>query len=189
MTATGPIVLPQLDWQFTRAASDRHGERIDRVVLHRWGVRYVDSVHEAASYHGVVRYFTDPKNQASAHVVLPGSAVPGEATQMVPWDQAAWAEAAFNASSVEIECADAIWLGHDPHGLHVAARITAYLLHRYRLPARWSTETGYCRHADLGQSGGGHTACPTTDLHVWGAFSELVKHEVARGGFRPTWGR
>jgi len=108
---------------------------------------------------------------------------------MVPWDTAAWTQADYNASSVEIECADAIFLGHDPRGLQETARIVAYLLHHNKLPVRWSTETGFCRHADLGAKGGGHTACPTTDMHLWGAFCSLVKHEAARGGFRAEWGR
>jgi hypothetical protein len=185
----GPVVLPELDWQPTRAASSRHGAQVVRVVVHRWGARYVDSAHEDASYHGVVNYFRDPANEASSHIVHPGSAHPGRATQMVPWDMAAWTEAEFNASSVEVECADAIWLGHDPRGLHETARIVAFLLHKYRLPVRWSTQTGFCRHGDLHQQKDPHPACPTTDMHLWGAFSQLVHHEATRGGFRETWGR
>jgi hypothetical protein len=189
VTAIAPIVLPKLDWVSTAAKSSRNGERIDRVVVHRWGVRYTTEKAEAASYHGVVNYFKNPANQASSHLVHPGSAVPGRATQMVPWAEAAWAEAAYNRSSVEVECADAIWLGHDPRGFHETARIVAYLLYAYSLPIRWSKERGFCRHADLGAAGGGHTACPTTDRNVWAAFVSLVKHEIARGDFRLTWGR
>src|SRR5581483_3115732 len=118
-------------------------------------------------------------NQASAHVVFPGSAVPGEATQMVAWDDKAWAEAAYNPSSDDIESADAIWLGHDPHGMAVLARIVAFRLHARGLPATWSAERGFCRHADLGSAGGGHTQCPTTDLALWRAFCGLVEREAA----------
>lgn len=188
---TRPVTLPELVWRPTRACMSREGETIRRVVLHRWGVSYTTPKAEAASYAGVIRWFEDPANAASAHLVLPGSAVPGRAAQMVAWGQAAWAEAAYNRSSVEIECADAIWLGHDPRGLAVAARITAFLLAKYDLPAIWSVERGFCRHGDLGQAGGGHTACPTTDRNVFQAFAYLVKFEAHRGGFRPfrTWGR
>lgn len=184
-----PIILPELEWVPTDACGDRGGQSVVRVVLHRWGVAYTTPTAEAASYQGVIREFKNPANEASAHVVMPGSAVLGKATQMVPWSKKAWTEAAYNPSSVEIECADAIWLGNDPHGLQVTARMTAFLLHKYKLPARWSKEKGFCRHADLGAEGGGHTACPTTDLNVWKMFARMVVLEASRGDFRLTWGK
>lgn len=183
-----PIVLPKLDWTPTEACGSRGGEKVVRVVLHRWGVAYTGPVAEANSYRGVIREFLNPANQASAHVVLPGSAVLGKATQMVPWSKKAWTEASYNPSSVEIECADAIWLGNDPHGLQVAARITAFLLHKYDLPPRWAKD-GFCRHADLGVAGGGHTQCPTTNLAVWKTFTRMVQFEAKRGGFLKNWGK
>lgn len=191
VTARKPaaIILPALTWKPTRAKESRDGQKIVRVVVHRWGVAYTTPHAEAVSYHGVLNWFESPANQASAHVVFPGSAVPGHATQMIEWAEAAWAEAAYNRSSVEIESADAIWLGHDPHGFQQLARIVAFLLKRNGLPAIYSAEKGFCRHADLGAAGGGHTACPTTDMHLWLAFASLVKHEYQRGGFRKTWGR
>lgn len=189
MKKVAPIVLPKLDWVATEACGSRGGAVVERVVLHRWGVAYTGSVAEANSYRGVIREFQNTANQASAHVVLPGSAVLGKATQMVPWSKKAWTEADYNPTSVEIECADALWLGHDPHGLQVAARITAFLLHKYGLPARWSKEKGFCRHADLGSLGGGHTQCPTTDLAVWKTFTRMVQFETNRGDFLSHWGR
>lgn len=182
-------VLPELDWHPTQACGSRDGEQVVRVVVHRWGVAYVNEPAEATSYQGVVRFFSDPANQASAHVVFPGSAVPGRATQMVAWADKAWAEAAYNPTSDDIESADAIWLGHDPQGMKVLARIVAYRLHARGLPAVWSAERGFCRHADLGAAGGGHTSCPTTDMAVWHAFCALVEREAKRGGFRKTWGQ
>lgn len=184
-----PIVLPKLDWVPTTACSSRYDHIVQRVVLHRWGVKYTDEKAEAASYQGVIRYFSSRDHGASAHFVMPGSAVPGRATQMIPYSQAAWAEAAYNYTSVEIECADAIWLGHDPHGLQVTARMTAYLLHRFGIPVRWSKDAGFCRHADLGVPGGGHTECPTTNMSVWKAFVHMVQLESSRGGFLKHWGR
>lgn len=184
-----PIVLPRLDWKPTSAQGSRDGQAVVRVVLHRWGVTFTNLAAEARSYGGVINEFENSANQASAHVVMPGSAVLGRATQMIPWSQKAWTEEAYNPSSVEIECADAIWLGDDPHGLQVTARMTAFLLHKYGLPPRWSAEHGFCRHADLGVAGGDHLACPTVSMPVWKAFSHLVLFEATRGDFLPTWGR
>lgn len=186
---TAHPVLPALSWLPTGACGDRRGHPVELVVVHRWGVRYTSEQAEAASYHGVVGYFRDPAHQASAHVVYPGSAVPGQATQMVRWSDYAWAEAAYNPAAQDVESADAIWLGHDPDGFAQLARIVAYLLQMEGLPPVWSSRRGFCRHADLGAAGGGHTACPTTDLTVWRAFIRRVQLEADRGEFRPSWGR
>ena len=199
ITSSGPQVLahslPGLDWEPTPNRASRNGRAIRLVVVHRWGERFTSETEEAATYQGVIRYFLDPASQVSAHVVYPGSAVPGRATQMVPWREKAWAEAYYNGDSVEVESADAIWLGDDPRGFHQLAHMVAWLLHHYGLPPHRLNAvgvvhgSGFCRHADLGQLGGGHTACPTTDLALWDAFSGLVVSEYQRGGFRPSWGR
>lgn len=181
--------LPELRWKPTTASGLRHGHPIELVVVHRWGVRYVDKPGEKKSYAGVVAYFMHPANRASAHVVYPGGAVPGEATQMVRWADYAWSEAAFNPASVEVESADAIWLGKDEPGFEQLARIVAGMLHFHGLPPVWSDRRGFCRHADLGQAGGGHLECPTTDLKLWRKFVGLVQFEHERGGFRKRWGR
>lgn len=183
------VVLPELRWEPTPACSPRRGATVRLIVVHRWGVRYTSETAEAASYHGVINYFKDPAHQASAHVVYPGSAVPGEATQMVHWTDFAWTEAAYNPVANEVESADAIWLGHDPDGMAQLARIVAFLLQRANLPAVWSTHAGFCRHADLGQPGGGHLECPTVNMTVWRHFISLVQHEDERSGFRAVWGR
>lgn len=181
--------LPDLHWNPTGNSGERFGHPVDLIVVHRWGVRYTNEQQEAATYQGVINYFKERSSQVSAHVVFPGSAVPGEATQMVSWDHMAWAEAAYNPVADDIESADAIWLGHDDEGLNVLARIVAARLHARGLPAVWSTRKGFCRHADLGAEGGGHLACPTTDLNLWRRFVGLVQLERERGGFRPHWGR
>ena len=188
MSEVFPVILPNLVWHPTAASGNRHGHPVEIVVVHRWGVRYVDPKHETASYHGVVNYFSDVRHEASAHIVFPGSAAQGEATQMVHWSDFAWAQAAFNPAADEIESADAIWLGKDPRGMAVLARIVACRLHARNLPPVWSHRYGFCRHADLGAAGGGHTECPTTDLKLWRHFVTLVKAEYSRGGCRP-WGR
>lgn len=189
MATESLVVLPKVRWHPTAASGPRHGHPVNLVVLHRWGVRYIDESHEAKSYDGVINYFSNPANQASAHIVFPGSAVPGEATQMVAWSDYAWAEAAYNPDADEVESADAIWLGKDPVGMAVLARIIAYRLHARGLPPVWSTRQGFCRHADLGAAGGGHTSCPTTDLKLWRHFVGMVQYEHHRGEFRPNWGR
>lgn len=181
--------LPVLRWHPTAASGNRNGHPVTLVVVHRWGVRYTTPEQEAKTYAGVIAYFLNPDHKASAHIVYPGSAVPGEATQMVSWAHYAWAEAAYNPSADEVESADAIWLGDDEDGLKQLARIVAYRLTRRGLPAVWSTRRGFCRHADLGAAGGGHTECPTTDMALWRRFVSRVQYEHERGGFRPTWGR
>lgn len=181
--------LPELHWVPTQAEGSRGGSKVQHVVVHRWGDRVRTPNQEAAEYLGVVRFFLNPDNRASAHIVFPGSAALGKATQMVAWDRMAWAEAAYNPTSDDIESADNIWLGHDPQGLAVLARIVAFRLHKHGLPAVWSHERGFCRHADLGMAGGGHTECPTTDIAVWRHFARLVQAEHQRGGFRHRWGR
>jgi hypothetical protein len=183
-----PVVLPRLTWHPTAASGNRHGHPVTVVVVHRWGVRYVDTSHEKLAYAGVVRYFSDPANDASAHIVFPGSAAPGVATQMVSWAHLAWTQAAYNPAADDVESADAIWLGHDAHGMATLARIVACRLHARNLPPVWSHTHGFCRHADLGAAGGGHSSCPTTNLTLWRHFVGLVKDEFNRGGCRP-WGR
>ena len=183
------VTLPHLEWHPTAASGARHGHPVDLVVVHRWGVRYVSEPAEKVDYEGVIRYFSNPHNQASAHIVYPGSAVPGEATQMVSGADYAWAEAAYNPVADEIESADAIWLGHDPAGFRQLARMVACRLHERGLPPVWSSRHGFCRHADLGVAGGDHLACPTTNLALWRDFVRLVQAEHSRGHFRHPWGR
>lgn len=183
-----PHVLPDLTWKPTTACGQRHGAEIELVVMHRWGVKFVSEPAEAVTYEGVVHYFQNPANRASAHVVYPGSATEG-ATQMVRWSDYAWTEAAYNPVSVEVEAADAVWLGQDEDGFRQLARIAAAMLHYHDLPAVWSHRRGLCRHADLGAAGGGHPYCPTTDLALWRRFVGLVQAEHRHGGFRPSWGR
>jgi hypothetical protein len=185
----GPVILPELEWNPTQAKRSRNGEKVVRVVVHRWGVRYTTEKEEAASYLGVVRFFENPANDASAHVVFPGSADKGKATQMVSWNEAAWAESAYNNSSDDIESADAIWLGHDPRGFEELARIVAMRCNVRKIPPVWSISNGFCRHADLGIAGGGHLECPTTNLALWHKFVNAVHYEFHRGGFRPVWGK
>lgn len=200
---SGGIVLPEPAFKQSGGSSPRHGSKVSRVVVHRWGERIpVSEIAEAKLYGGVVSYLRDARNRASAHVVHPGTIAPGHATQLVKWSDYAWAEASYNPTSVEIEMADAIWVKdengvYDETGFEVGARMVAFLLvtggglhppAARLLPPVWSHERGFCRHADLGAAGGGHTECPTTDLARWRRFCTRVQHHYQLGQFRPVWG-
>lgn len=185
------VILPELGYLRSPNQSPRYGHPVELVVVHRWGVKYVNQDGEAASYGGVLNWFKDPANKVSSHIVYAGTAPVAPlypATQMVGWSQMAWTEAAYNPVADEVESADAIWLGHDPEGMATLARIVAFRLHVRSLPPVWSIRRGFCRHADLGAAGGGHLECPTTDMTVWRHFVSLVEAEAARGGFRDHWG-
>lgn len=192
-----PTTLPKLEWHPTLACSARRpGSHIAMVVVHRWGV--ADWQHERID--GVVRYFKDPAHQVSSHLVYAGEQGPdrGRCVQMVALADKAWTEAAFNSVGVSIESSDRIWLAGDDAGLARLARITAYLLHRFKLPAV-DLETakqvlngrGFTRHGALGANGGGHPFCPTSSPRDprWRRFATLVEQETARGGFRRSWAR
>lgn len=138
---------------------------------------------------------SDPAHQVSAHFVYAGEIGKdgGRCVQIVRLADKAWTQCEWNASSVSVECADAMWLGHDPLGLYRLARITGWLLRHFKLTPEWVHGyalihgTGFCRHADLGYGGCGHLSCPTTDMAVWGWFVHRVQHEVERGGYRTAW--
>lgn len=189
MDVTLPV-LPELAWvPSPNFYEGRGSEEIVRIVDHRWASPTGTVPQEHAHYEGVIEFFQERSSQVSSHIVMPGFAAPGTATQMVAFADSAWTEMAYNRSSISIECADNIWLGKDPVGLAVLARMNAKLLQAHGLPAVYSIEKGFCRHADLGVAGGGHTQCPTTDMAVWRAFVLMVQAEYKRGGFLPVWGR
>ena len=175
--AGSPIVLPPLKERLSPNRSSRHGQAVHLVVVH----------DTEGGYAGSIATLCDPARQASAHVVVREDG--NEATQLVPWNEKAWACVAFNGVSDNIELAGF----HDrlgSHELRVGARVVAFRLHKRGLPARWSRDgksPGFCRHYDLGAAGGGHTD-PTTSLVYWLRFVALVKYEARRGHFRQTWG-
>lgn len=184
----GAIVLPTpLEHVWTPARSPRQRAKVHVVVVHRWA-------SPKASLDGIVDFFSDPKNQASAHGVYKGEKGKdaGRCVQMVPLDDKAWACAGFNAVSDNWEFGDDMWLGKDPEGLKVAARIVAWNCWKRRLPPTWIRGKtllegkGFCRHADLGRVGGGHSD-PTTNQKQWLKFVYMVKHEYERGKFRANY--
>lgn len=174
------VVLPPLVNHPSPNFSSRHGEKVHLIVCHR----------PVGSYEGSIKFLCTEAAQASAHVITkPGGE---EATQLVSWDDKAWACRAFNAFSDNLELSDEMWVGDDPAGLAVAARIVAFRCHVRGIPATWTRDPshvpGVCRHYDLGLAGGGHTD-PTLDTQVWRGFMAKVAAELKRGGFRKTWGR
>lgn len=170
--------LPPLDWRQSPNQSARRSVPY-LIVLHR----------PVGAYAGTVAWLTNPASDASAHIVTNGGE---EAVQLVAWDRKAWACAAFNSASLNLEIDDDAWNGKDPDAFKTAARIVAYLCKRTGIPPKWTQEPthapGVCRHLDLGRAGGGHSD-PTADGQKWLAFMALVRIEFDRGGFRPTWGR
>lgn len=185
----GPIVLPKMEYVWTKACSSRRGAESDLVVVHRWAIGRPD----LEDIQGIINEFKDPANQASSHGVYSGHNVGKDhdrCVQMVRLRDKAWTCEDFNARSDNWEFGDPMWQGHDPVGLATAARIVASNLKLRDLPAIWvhgehlhSGQKGFTRHYDLGVSGGGHTD-PTTDLHLWEHFCAMVKYEYHRGGFR-----
>lgn len=184
------VVLPELRWRESPNQSDRHAP-----------VRFVTVHRPVGSYRGSIETLCDPQTgqpwrRVSAHAIVREDG--REATQLVPWHRKAWHCAAFNSDSEGIETPDHIWTepltAERLFVMTVCARIVAFRLHRHGWPATWLTGGallaghGFTRHYDLGAAGGGHQD-PTRDLARWHVFVALVQHELARGAFRPAWGR
>jgi hypothetical protein len=186
----GAVTLPELHWRESPNQSGRL-EPVRFVTVHR----------PVGSYASAIETLCDPQpahpeRRVSAHVAVREDCL--EATQLVAWNRKAWHCAGFNSASEGVETPDWIWTGpltaDALRVMAVCARIVAFRLHRRGWPARWLqggallSGRGFTRHFDLGAAGGGHTD-PTTDPHRWGIFAAMVRHELARGHFRPAWGR
>ncbi len=172
------VSLPRLLWRPSPNRSSRRGQRVRLAVVHA----------TMGSYAGAVSWLRNSRAEASAHDVLREDGA--EATQLVRRSEKAWACAAYNAVSVNLELAgsgpawplEELWRG---------ARIVAFYLHENGLPARYARlgiGRGFCRHKDLGALGGGHVD-PIMPPSLWRAFCLMVKAEAARGGLRAEWGR
>jgi hypothetical protein len=171
-------VLPRLLWRRSPNVSTRSGARVRLVVAHR----------TEGAYGGAIAWLCQSRAQASAHAVLREDG--SEATQLVEWGEKAWAVCAYNSISDSLEMAGS-GSSYQVNELRVGARIMAFRLHERRLPARWARfgiGAGYCRHKDLGATGGGHVD-PVMTPAQWKLFQFFIKLEAARGGFRPAWGR
>lgn len=167
----------------TFISSPNHSNRTSKVgliVLH----------DTEGGYDGAISWFRSKASQVSAHVVLREDGL--AATQMVKYDDKAWHCSTFNSESIGLEMAGFSRLGYGVSQLRHAARIVAFFLHKYNLPARHVHPSGvgargFTFHQDLGVLGGGHTDPGFSKKKtLW--FDALVKWEYARGGFRKTWG-
>jgi hypothetical protein len=177
----GVVVLPPLFYRESPNQSARTG-KVRTVVVH----------DTEGSYAGSVAWLCNSKAAASAHLVLREDGL--EATQLVPWDRRAWHCAAYNDQTIGLEMAGLAKAGFADGQLRRAARIVAYFLHLYGLPATHVKPDaagrlgrGWTLHQDLGQLGGGHHDPGFSRWRsLW--FGALVRHELARGGFRKNWG-
>lgn len=175
------IVLPPLLWRQSPNQSARTTS-IRTIVVH----------DTEGGYEGAVSWLCNPKAQASAHVVLKEDG--SEAVQLVPYSRKAWACAGYNSQTINLEMAGVASKGYRDIELRRAARIVAFFLHKYRLPARHVKPdargvlgSGWTLHQDLGQIGGGHHDPGFSAAKaLW--FGRLVSQELKRGGFRPEWG-
>ena len=174
-------MLPPIKWRASPNQSAR-STSIRTVVVH----------DTEGGYQGAVAWLCDPRAQASAHLVLREDG--GEATQLVPYSRKAWACVAYNSQSINLEMAGVAAAGFSSAELRRAARIVAFFLHKYRLPAvhvkpdgNGVLGAGWSLHQDLGVAGGGHHDPGFSAAKAWW-FGRLVKDELSRGGFRPTWG-
>ena len=177
----GTVVLPALQWRESPNQSARDRE-VNCVVVH----------DTEGGYQGAVSWLCNPQAQASAHVVLREDGL--EATQLVPYSHKAWHCADYNSQTIGLEMAGIARLGFGDPQLRRAARIVAFFLHKYNLPADHVRPDdlgrlgrGWTLHQDLGLKGGGHHDPGfNTAKAFW--FGRLVASELKRGGFRVDWG-
>lgn len=145
-------------------------------------------IHETeGGYAGAVSWLRNPAARASAHVVIREDG--RQAAQLVPFSRKAWHAADANPHTIGIEIAGWTARANDARQVRAAARVTAMLCARYRIPARQGDEQGrrgITTHRALGQFGGGHT---DPGGFSWPAFLSLVGRELRRGRFPREWGR
>lgn len=178
------VSLPPVHFVASPNYSERdHAFKVDLIVLH----------DTEGNYDGAIQWFRSRASQVSAHIVLSEDGT--EATQMVPFSKKAWHCAAFNSRSIGVEMAGIARNGFRSAELRRAARIVAFLLHKFDLPPKyvrpksiWDHCSGFTLHQDLGHAGGGHRDPGFSRAKaLW--FAALVRFEYRRAGFRAHWGR
>lgn len=190
MPEFSPQRLPELKW---RESPNRYKLGDARIKPPRLVV-----VHTAeGGYAGAVSWLCNPASEASSHVVLNEDG--SQATQLVRYSERAWTQRAFNGVALSIEAAGFLstrWLHpiRSWNQMRRLARIVAFLLHEYKLPARAVSNSerfsgrGFCRHGDLVPEGG-HPLCMLYRNWRWRVFKRWVRKEYNRGHFRKEWGR
>ena len=183
-----PVVLAPLVWRRSPNFSSRRGAAVTHLVWHA----------TAGSYAGAVGWLCTPTvynpdgsvrsgPDASAHLVVREDGA--EVTQLVRLRDKAWHAAAWNGFSVGVEHASVGRGFASSAQERQSARVFAWLCHLYSIPPLDGLHRpkGIVYHRELGAAGGGHFDGP--DASTWGSYLELVRHELARGGFRKVWAR
>lgn len=183
MTAVAVTLPNPLPYMETPNMSVRSGVNPYLIVIHRPVGKYGPSIS----------WLRNPKSRASCHVITEGNGSGVDvATQLVPWHMKAWACEAFNSASYNLEIDDDAWDGDDMRSFYTAARISAFIHVKTRIPVVYTKKpthnAGIIFHIDLGAAGGGHSD-PTSDPVMKRAFVRAVQKQVDIGGFRRTWGR
>lgn len=115
------------------------------------------NVKGSADLRGVDSWFSNTASQASAHVTVDAE---GNACQHVPDSRKAWACAAYNSKSLNIEQIGFMTQTKWPDAqLKVVAQYVAHWSQKYNIPLVHSTTHGVCQHKDLGVAGGNHGDC------------------------------
>jgi N-acetyl-anhydromuramyl-L-alanine amidase AmpD len=171
------VELPTLLWHTSPNFSER-AAKIDLVVLH----------DTEGPYSSAINWLSNPKAQASAHVVLREDGK--EATQLVPYSKKAWSCVDFNSRSLNLEMAGKKSVGYGAAELDAAARIVAYWCALYAIPVRHAvggSGSGITFHQELGVAGGNHSD-PGFNKAQKAAFISTVKSYSGRGFIPGRWG-
>jgi hypothetical protein len=110
---------------------------------------------------GCDSWFHNPASQVSAHF---GVGKQGEVYQWVDTDETAWAEAAYNQTSISIEHEGMTGETLTPSQLKASIALQEWILDTYpRIPAAFTMDPaheGIIGHGQLGVLGGNHPQCP-----------------------------
>ena len=170
------LALPPIRILNTPNQSSRKGQTIRGIVIHE----------TEGGYLGAVGWLMRTGGDSSAHLILKEDG--SEATQLVPWGGKAWHACNANSHTLGLEIAGFTASPNQQAQIDRAARICAYWCKRFGIPPAHANRAwdGICTHKDLGVWGGGHHDPGGFSMD---AFIAKVASEVARGGFRPVWGK
>jgi hypothetical protein len=145
--------------RLVRNRSSRNGTRPRLIVLH---TTEGDNHSGIRDLEGLAGWFDNPAAQASSHV---GIDAEGNCVRMVPDDEKAWTQAAFNPQALSIEQVGharftrRFWILHYRRGHNRVAKQLARWSIKYDIPLERSASHGVCQHSELGAAGGGHRDC------------------------------
>lgn len=162
--------MPKNSTSIVRRKPKRSRSSIVRIVLHT-----TEGIMNAEDLPPFFR-----RVQADSHLAIDRQ---GDCVRMVPDDEKAWTQAAYNPGSLAIEqCGFArwskgYWVRHYHHGLYRTVQALARWSIKYGIPLRHSVSHGVCQHKDLGRVGGGHVDCgpgyPLRYVIVWAQLERL----------------